>query len=131
MLLEWKNQIRASYFRSSPFINSRTAWVFDVNSGMTAQAESLPNSKTMYFGTVAGYGHQSTIDGPDNANAYVEVYKWSNSYITIRWFSINGGLSGNVYTRTRNGSTWGAWTKVPTRAEVDALDARVKALEGN
>ena len=100
-------------------LNSKTAWVFNTSSTIIAQAESLPNSKTMYFGTVAGYGSQSTIDGPDDTNAYVEVYKWSNDYITIKWFSVNGGLSGNVYTRTKNGGTWDVWIKQPTRAELD------------
>lgn len=100
-------------------LNSRSAWVFNNTSTIIAQAESLPNSKTMYFGTVAGYGSQSTLDSPDNTNAYIEVYKYNDNYITIRWFSVNDGLVDNVYTRTKNAGTWGVWVKQPSRAEVD------------
>lgn len=102
-------------------LNSRSAWVFNNTSTIISQAESLPNSKTMYFGTVAGYGSQSTLDSPGNANAYIEVYKYNDNYITIKWFSVNSGLSSDVYTRTKNAGTWGVWVKQPSRAEFDNL----------
>jgi hypothetical protein len=30
-------------------------------------------------------------------------------------------MSGNIYTRTKGGSTWGEWVKLPTQSEVDDL----------
>lgn len=102
-------------------LNSKYKWQFNVTSTITSQAENLPDGKTMYFGTVSGYGKQTELDSPDNTNAYVEVYRWSAAYITIKWVSINEGLSGNVYTRTKNGSVWGEWIKLPNRTEMDAV----------
>ena len=52
---------------------------------------------------------------------------------TNKWCNATAyGTSGNVYHAFKvNASNWSAWRKLPTTAEMNALESRVSALENS
>ena len=91
---------------------------FDTSSLLTSQIDALPLEKT-FFGMINSYGHTSETGLPLNASFFVTVYSTDNSGYRYAEITSVGGV---VYTNTKNGTSWGGWTAVPTRAEITSLN---------
>jgi hypothetical protein len=86
--------------------------------GTPVSVDTLPSG--FYFGVL------SAATSPNGSVTWWNVYTDALSTGTQTATLYTGQES---YTRARTGNSWGSWVKLPTRAEVDALEARVSALE--
>jgi len=61
----------------------------------------------------------------------MEVSKGNNGNYTIQTITQTGTNPPTYYVRMLVTSTWGAWTKMPTRGEINALDSNLGVLINN
>ena len=88
--------------------------------GIPVSADTLNNG--YYFGAL------NAETSPTGSVQWFNVYT-DNGTTGTQTATVYNGLA--TYTRGRTENSWTNWILQPTRAEVAALDARVKALEGN
>lgn len=92
---------------------------FANTSTLTSQVDALAIGT--YFGTIAGYGSQTTTGLPINANCYVKVTKMSATTASIEIWS-SADVEGQHYISTKTSNAWGSWVHVPNRSEITALN---------
>lgn len=95
--------------------------VYSNSVSITSTADSLPAPGT-YFGYIASYGHQTTVDVPANNNFYVKITRMNNSdYSNIEIWSVNDA-EGAHYIRNKVGGSWSNWVQIPHRSEITSLN---------
>ena len=78
-----------------------------------------------YYRAYASFSVSHPILG--GTNGYLDGFHYTDAYGWQRFRAINSYASlGASYIRQQWNGTWSAWTKEPTRAEVDALTNGVK-----
>lgn len=131
------DSIPDDYSKLSSDVNTNTAAIATLNSSMVA-IPSTDNKRLLYvFDTDCNLLTQEFVLGGGNNFPAGERFWYIHSiaYLTNSDGTIKIGKqiayaysSGNIsYERLCNNGTWGNWEKLPTRAEVDALNSRTKA----
>ena len=95
---------------------------FPIGTAFSDFAESCNNGITFSYNR---YPTQSS-DAPTASDAdrcSVVIYKTASDEITISALIFNNTNEPMTYVRRRFGS-WGNWVKLPTRAEIDALNSK-------
>lgn len=97
--------------------------------GRIAQNDDLNSYTTpgSYVATSTGITTSLTNCPINNSgfSLHVESVAGGTGQLLIQTIKRTSSNIGEVYLRTYTGSVWGAWEKVPTRAEVDALNSKV------
>ena len=97
--------------------------VYTLTYGYTnPQVSAFSELKDSGFYTIGSASSYS--DAPVNTYGFLAVFH-GGTYVTQTYYAL--GLSDSpAYFRfsTNNGSAWSAWTKEPTRAEIDALNSK-------
>lgn len=100
--------------------------------GRIAQNDDLNSYTTpgSYVATSTGITTSLTNCPINNSgfSLHVESVAGGKGQLLIQTIKRTSSNIGEVYLRTYTGSVWGAWEKVPTRAEVDALNSK---FDGN
>lgn len=90
-------------------------------STLTSQVDALPTIGT-YFGSIGSYGHQSETGMPDNSDFYIKAQRTSSTgYSKIEAWSVNN-VESKHYITSKVGGSWGSWTQIPSRAEIDSIN---------
>lgn len=100
--------------------------------GRIAQNDDLNSYTTpgSYVATSTGITTSLTNCPINNSgfSLHVESVAGGTGQLLIQTIKRTSSNIGEVYLRTYTGSVWGAWEKVPTRAEVDALNSNLSSL---
>lgn len=98
--------------------------------GRIAQNDDLNSYTTpgSYVATSTGITTSLTNCPINNSgfSLHVESVAGGTGQLLIQTIKRTSSNIGEVYLRTYTGSVWGAWEKVPTRAEVDALNSKTR-----
>lgn len=99
---------------------------YDGNDSVYDDLHTSVEKNEAYYRAYASFAVSHPILG--GTNGYLDGFHYTDAYGWQRFRAINSYASlGASYIRQQWNGTWSAWTKEPTRAEVDALNNKVES----